>query len=185
MHRPKINRLFEVMQISGVKVFVHWSVLLISAIILVGAFDDPWLSITVLLSYYAVILIHECGHLIAARRVHCKVWSIELYPLWGITRFDEPYSRFDHGVIAWSGVLAQAVIAIPLVLWGRAAIISRFQPVNAMVVILGYFSLGVAAINLLPVPPLDGAIAWRLLPELFKRPSGRPTKREAGWRSWR
>ena len=49
------------------KVFTHWSVLLIGAIILMGALEEPVLAVTVLVSYYGVILIHECGHMIAAQ----------------------------------------------------------------------------------------------------------------------
>jgi hypothetical protein len=60
---PKLNKLFEVMEMRGVKVFVHWSVLLIGAVILLGAFDDPSLAFAVLGAYYGVILLHECGHM--------------------------------------------------------------------------------------------------------------------------
>jgi membrane-associated protease RseP (regulator of RpoE activity) len=38
-----------------------------------------------------------------------------------------------------------------------------------MIAILGFFSMGVAAINLLPFSPLDGATAWAIIPEAFKR----------------
>src|SRR5260370_7568794 len=41
MRPPKLNRLYEVMEINGVKVFVHWSVLLISAVVLLGAISQP------------------------------------------------------------------------------------------------------------------------------------------------
>jgi hypothetical protein len=34
------------------------------------------------------------------------------------------------------------------------------------------------ALNLLPVPPLDGAAAWRVVPEMF----GRAKRRIVGWR---
>ena len=85
MRLPKLNKLIEVMQIWGVKVFVHWSVLLIGTIILLGAVEDAPLAFTVLGAYYGVILLHECGHMVAAQRKGCAVWSIELYPIWGIT----------------------------------------------------------------------------------------------------
>ena len=101
-----LKKLIEIMQIRGVKVFVQWSVLLIGAIILLGAVEDAPLAFTVLGSYYGVILLHECGHVVAAQRKGCAVRSIELYPVWGITCFREPYSRRDHCVIAWGGVLA-------------------------------------------------------------------------------
>jgi hypothetical protein len=77
MRLPKLNKLFEVMEIRGVKVFAHWSVLLIGAVMLIGALEEPLLAVIVLTAYYSVILIHECGHMIAAQRKGCRVWSIE------------------------------------------------------------------------------------------------------------
>lgn len=185
MRAPKLNRLLEIMEIRGVKVFAHWTVLLIGAVILLGATSEPFLTFAVLGSYYGVILLHECGHMVAAQRKKCKVWSIELYPIWGITRFSQPYSRFDHCVIAWGGVVAQAIVAVPLIAVAETLGYTRFQPLNAILAIFGFFSLGVALFNLIPAPPLDGAVAWGLLPALFKRGAGRPAKREPGWRSWR
>jgi Zn-dependent protease len=185
MRLPKLNKLFEVMETRGVKVFAHWSVLLIGAVIMIGALEEPLLAATVLAAYYGVILIHECGHMIAAQHKGCRVWSIELYPIWGITRFSEPYSYFDRCVIAWGGVVAQAIVAVPLLIWTETFGYTRFPAVNAILTILGFFSLSVAVFNLLPIRPLDGAIAWGLLPAFLKRLRAKPARREPGWRSWR
>src|SRR5258708_36885313 len=111
MHPPKLNRLYEGMEINGVKVFVHWSVLLISAVVLMGAISEPATALAGLASYYGGIFLHECGHMVAAQRKHCAVWSIELYPLLGITRFSEPYSRFAHSATTRGGVVAQVIVA--------------------------------------------------------------------------
>ena len=92
--------------------------------------------------------------------------SIELYPIWGITRFGERYSRFDHCVIAWGGGVAQVIVGVPLVAWLEIFGYTRFQAVNAILAILGFSSLSMAVLNLLPVRPLDGAIAWGLPPAL-------------------
>ncbi len=182
---PKLNKLIEVTQIRGVKVFVHWSVFLIGALIILGAVEDAPLAFTVLGSYYGVILLHECGHMVAAQRKGCAVWSIELYPLWGITGFSEPYSQRDRCVIVWGGVVAQTLVAVPLLVWVEVFGYTRFQAMNAILAIFGFFSLSTIAINLLPIRPLDGAIAWPLLPVLFKRSPARQDKREPAWRSWR
>lgn len=173
------------MEINGVKVFAHWSVLLIGAIILLGATSEPAVALAGLGSYYGVILLHECGHMVAARRKHSVVWSIELYPVWGITRFSEPYSHFDHCVIAWGGIVAQLVVAVPIVVLTETFGYTRFQPLNAILAIFGFFSIFVAAFNLIPAAPLDGSIAWGILPALFKRSRSRTARRQPGWRSWR
>ena len=68
-------------RIAGISIGAHWSVLLIGAIMLFGAVSEPAMAFAILGSYYGVILLHECGHMIAAQRKHCRVWSIELYPL--------------------------------------------------------------------------------------------------------
>jgi len=182
---PKFKKLVEVMEIGRVKVFVHWSVILIGGVILCGAVEDPLLAFTVLAAYYGVILLHECGHMLAAQRKRCTVFSIDLYPIWGLTHFSEPYSRRDRCVVAWGGVVAQAIVAVPIIILVEIFGYTRFAPVNAILVLFGFFSLGMAGFNLIPVPPLDGATALRLLPSLFERPQVPRNMRKPSWRSWR
>jgi Zn-dependent protease len=63
---------------------------------------------------------------------------------------------------------------------------TRSDAVNVAVGVLGYYSLMVAAFDLLPLPPLDGAKAWYLIPELIKRARNRGNQppRKVGWRGW-
>jgi Zn-dependent protease len=104
-----------------------------------------------------------------ARHRGCVVWAIEVYPIHGITRYDAPRSELDRCVIAWGGVLAQAAIAIPLVAWVGAFGYTSLEPINAVIALLGFFSLAQAALNLLPIPHLDGSQAWQLFPLLIRR----------------
>jgi Zn-dependent protease len=173
----RFDKRTKIGQIRGVDIYVHWTVFLVAAIILAGVVRNPVLSLLGLAAYWGVLLIHETGHLIAAQRLGCPVFSIELYPIFGVTRFGTPWSRFDHCVIAWAGVLAQAAIAIPLVIWIAIFGYTRFEAVNMLFVILGFFSLAVAVFNLLPTPPLDGATAWGLFPALLARRRNRSSNR--------
>jgi Zn-dependent protease len=165
----RFDKLTNLMRIRGVDTYVHWSVFVVAAFILAGVLRHPGLTLMGLMAYVAVLMIHEFGHLVAAQRKGCAVSSIELYRLFGITRFATPWSRLDHCVIAWGGVLAQAVVAIPLVMWVGVFGYTRLEAINMLIAILGFFSLGVAAFNLLPIPPLDGATAWGLLPALVRQ----------------
>jgi len=182
----KLRKLTEIMQVRGVRVYAHWSVLLVGTLILFGALERPAETFAAWTAYFSVILIHECGHMIAAQRKGYEVLAIELYPIHGFARFQEPRSRYDHAVIAWGGVVAQAVVAVPLVTWVAIFGFTRFDAVNVAIGILGYYSLVLAAFNLIPAPPLDGAKAWYLIPELVKRARTRRTKpkRVVGWRGW-
>jgi hypothetical protein len=114
--------------------------------------------------------------------------GIELYPIHGFCRFEMPWSRFDHCVIAWGGVMAQAVVAIPLLLWIEVFGYSRFDPIDAVLGILGPYSLLVATFNLLPIGRLDGKIAWGIVPEFINRAKLRNNKKKkaaaGGWRSY-
>jgi len=92
----------------------------------------------------------------------------------------EPHSRFDHCVIAWGGVVAQLIVAVPIVVLTETFGYTRFQPLNTVLGCFGIFSLSVAVYNLIPAPPLDGSVAWGLLPALFRRAPARSAKREPG-----
>jgi hypothetical protein len=75
----KLKKLTEIMQIRGVRVYAHWSVLLIGTLILFGAIERPAETLAAWTAYFSVILIHECGHMIAAQWKGCEVTAIELY----------------------------------------------------------------------------------------------------------
>ncbi len=174
----RVQKLTRVMQIRGTDVFVHWSVFLIAGVMLAGVIRRPLVTVFALVAYLGVLLLHEFGHLIVAQWKHCEVFSIELYPIFGLTRYETPWSRFDHCVIAWGGVTAQAIVAAPIVIWITIFGYTRFDPVNALLALLGPFSLAVAAVNLIPTGRLDGATAWGLIPEIIRRVRRGGTKSE-------
>jgi len=181
--RPlKLRSLTHLLRIGGVDVFVHWSVLVIAALMIAGGTRKPLLAITVLACWMGVLLLHECGHMIMARRKRCRVLSIRLYPVFGLCEFETPWSRVDRALIAWGGVLAQAVIGIPLVVWILIIGYTPFEPLNAVLALFGFFSLAEAALNLIPKAPLDGAIAWDLIPALISRNREQRNKRPPVWR---
>ena len=110
--------------------------------------------------------------------------SFDLYPIFGLCCFQVPWSRYDHSVIAWGGVIAQMLVAIPLVVGLKVFGYSSFNSVNAVLVVLGPYSLMVAVFNLLPIGRLDGAVAWWIIPEAIKRVRARKVKKASAGR-WR
>jgi Zn-dependent protease len=180
--RSGFGKLTLLFRLDGVDVYFHWSVFVIAGFFLLGSIQRPGVTVTGLLCYLGMLLIHEFGHVIAARRLGCAVFGIELYPIFGFARFGSPWSRFDHCIIAWGGVLAQAVVAIPMILWVSFFGFTHSGPINAMLALLGFVSAGIALFNLLPLRGLDGATAWEIVPLLFRRmrsrrSTGRPTYR--------
>ena len=179
----RFERLTHVMRVRGVDVYLHWTVFAVIAFFLVGALQSPLLTLLGPLSYLSMIWIHEVGHAIVAHSRGSEVFEVVIYPIAGITRFQTPWSRFDHCLIAWGGVVAQLLVAVPIVLWITFFGFTLFQSVNAVLAILGYVSLGIAAFNLLPVPGLDGATAWGLFPALLSRDRSTRANQFRGWRS--
>jgi hypothetical protein len=163
IHFDKMTR---VMEIRGVDTYVHWSVFAVSAFILANVVSHPGLSILGLGCYYSVLLIHESGHLYAAQRKGGRVLSIRLYPVFALTTFEVPWSKLDHCVIAWGGVIAQALVLVPLITWVTVFGYTRLDAINMIFAILGFFSLGVVDLQP-PVRGLDGWIAWQIFPELL------------------
>jgi stage IV sporulation protein FB len=181
----KLGRLTRVARIRRVDVYVHWSVFLIAALILMGAVRLPLVTATGLTAYLSLLILHESGHLIVARLKGYEAFSIELYPIFGLARSEKPDSRFDLALVAWGGVLAQAVIGVPLALGVSLFGYTRCEALNAVLVILGGYSLCSAAFNLLPVRPLDGSVAWDLIPAYFEQKRIRKNRNAAPYRSAR
>jgi Zn-dependent protease len=159
----------KILEIQRVPVYANWSLVLFSVVILLGALERPAEALAAWCSFFGVLLLHECGHMYVAQKLGYPVDSIRLYPFFGLAIFAQPYSRYDYSRIAWGGVAAQAVISLPVLLYLAIFGFTRWDPVNIVLGIFGYYSAFVAACNLLPIPPLDGVVAWGLIPELIRR----------------
>lgn len=168
-------------RIRGATLYVHWSVLAVTAVLTLAAIEDALSTLFLIAAYLGLLLLHEYGHLLAAHRVRSRVTSIELYPFHGITRFDAPWTHLETCVVAWGGVLAQAAVAAPLILWAQIVGFTPFGPINAVMVVFGYYSGLMVVLNLLPVPGLDGATAWRIVPHQWRR-ARKTRRRTTGWR---
>ena len=181
----KLRRLIRVRRILGVDVYVHWSVLLICAAMFLGALRKPLATLIGVGAYLGVLIIHEASHLIMARLRGYDALSIEIYPILGIARFERPDSRLDRASIAWGGVLGQATVGVPLAVYVAVFGYTRWEALNAALVILGDLSLCIAAFNLLPIAPLDGSIAWDLVPAFIHGRQIRRNRRSTPYRSSR
>jgi Zn-dependent protease len=155
----------------GADVRAHWTLPLGAAVFSGGRFVPGfWLG------FFLLVLIHEVGHALLVRRFRCRVISIDIHGLGGVCRWNGSPSPIQRAHIAWGGVHAQlAVFGITvgaLALLGDpdarfvAQVVSAFTTTN----------LWLIALNLLPVPPLDGAEAWKL-PRLLRARSVRHRQR--------
>ena len=122
--------------------------------------------------FFFLMLIHELGHAAVAKWRRVKVLEIRLYAVHGLCRHEEPDHEVDDIWIAWGGVAAQAVVL--LIAW-----VARLQldelayllyPNTWLVLdILIPTNLTIIVLNMLPVPPFDGAKAWLVVPRLWAK----------------
>src|SRR4051812_20073129 len=143
-------------RLARAPVFVHWSVPLIVVLCAVASFKAPVRIAVLLTSILLLFLIHELGHTLVCRRLGVEVLAIRISLGHGQCVHEVPYSRWEEALIAWGGVAAQAIVAIPLimldVLWP-----THKGLLGPPIMILGYYSLFMIAFNLLPVAGLDGS----------------------------
>jgi Zn-dependent protease len=147
---------FTVGRLRGVPIRLHWT-LPVGALIFAGLSPVIWLAFAV------IVLVHEGGHALLVRRYGYQVLSIDLTGFGGMCRWAGRPTLHERGVIAWGGVLAQALLlavtvgVIAIVGWPTtalgASLAYAFTRTNAAIIVL----------NLLPMPPFDGAEAWSLV----------------------
>jgi Zn-dependent protease len=169
-------------RIFGAAIYVHQYVLIASAALIVLALGNWVLAITCLASYVAIIFAHEIGHAAVARCLGYEVTAIRVGLLHGRCEYEHPDSALDASLISWGGVLAQFLIAalvfaVASVLSGSFA--DHFGPI---VIFLGYMNIVIAAMNLTPWAPFDGALAWRIFPIILDKVRGEILVRRANKR---
>jgi Zn-dependent protease len=144
-------------RIRGVPVRVHWATPI--GALLVGRFQFrpvEWALFAVL------VLLHELAHAAAAQAFRLEVWSADLVPWGGQCVHERPRSDAALAVIAAAGPamnFALAFVALVALDAGHGVLPARVRDLVDTFALANVF---VGAVNLIPVPPLDGARAWKL-----------------------
>ncbi|MDE0855881.1 MAG: hypothetical protein OSA97_15815 [Nevskia sp.] len=150
-----------------IPVSMHWTVLLAL----------PWLwlmmgSVVAALvgsaAYFVLLVAHEFGHAAMARWRGCAVEGITLSGLHGETSHSYARNQRDDILIAWSGVGAQLLIlllalaATPLLQAGAGPLLSLLA--YPVLMVFTRWNLFLIIVALLPIGPMDGHRAWRVIP---------------------
>jgi Zn-dependent protease len=151
---------------KGVPVRLHWT-LPLGALLFSGGAIAPF----VWLGFFLLVLLHEVGHAIVVRRFGHRVTAIDITGFGGMCRWTGAASGVERSLIAFGGVAAQLLLlALTLVLIVLFPKLDRGWSAQLVSVFLST-NLWLAALNLLPFPPLDGHQAWRIAAEV-RRPGG-------------
>ena len=151
----------------GAPIRIHWTVPVV-ALMAGGLRFAPgaWLGLLL------VVLLHEMGHAFWARRFQMDVTEILIHGLGGHCAYLGTPSAKQRSIVAWGGVLAQSVvmaIALPVSIALPATNEIQHDLYGMLIATNAYIAL----FNLIPIPPLDGAEAWRLFSILLAERSRR------------
>jgi Zn-dependent protease/CBS domain-containing protein len=155
-------------RIAGIQVGVHWSWLVVFALMVwtlsTGVFPEtnPDLSEAAHLTmavvaaalFFASVLLHELGHALQARRERIEIDGITLWLFGGVATlrggFETAGAEFR---VAVAGPIVSLVLGI---LFVAMALVGLPEAAEAVAVWLGYVNISLLVFNLVPAAPLDG-----------------------------
>src|SRR5580765_1195316 len=157
----------------GIPIYLHWTFLLLPALVLWSRPADSKISLPVTFSVvllgFVCIVLHEFGHVLAARRFGIGTEDVTLYPIGGVARLKAmPEKPPEEILIAVAGPVVNVVIAMIL-----TAILLPVGLVNSDWVFHSFFgqvglyllstNVILVLFNLLPAFPMDGGRVLRAL----------------------
>ena len=170
----KLGRIF------GIDIKMHLTFLLI---LVWGAFRygdsaGPVYGVIVTLALFALVLLHELGHSLAAMGYGIPVKDITLLPIGGVARLERmPEKPLHELVVALAGPavnVALAAILLPLVVTLAAAQSTPFSlamltrpGLTGLLAFLLMANVSLAVFNMIPAFPLDGGRVLRAILGFF------------------
>ena len=152
----RLGRLF------GVPVYLHLTFLLLLGLVgllglVQGGLAAAFGGVVMIASVFGCVLLHEFGHILAARRYGIPTKDVILLPIGGVARLarmpDEPKQEL---VVALAGPAVNVAIAaalFPLISLGGGAFLAQLFAINVLL----------ALFNMLPAFPMDGGRVLRAL----------------------
>ncbi|MFV8754920.1 site-2 protease family protein [Nannocystaceae bacterium ST9] len=165
---------WRIATIAGIDVRIHVTFLALLAWIAWSAYSTTgtWAGaldgVVMILLVFTIVVMHEFGHALMARRFGVKTRDITLLPIGGVASLERmPERPRDELLVAIAGpavnvVLAAILATIAAILGLDLLPASPVEPVS-MLVRLVWINVALAVFNLLPAFPMDGGRALRAL----------------------
>jgi Zn-dependent protease len=169
----------KVGRLAGIDVYIHLTFLLLLAFLAVSYYlprrsvDDAVRGVVFVLAVFGVVLLHELGHALAARRYGIATRDITLLPIGGVARLGRiPDKPGQELVVALAGPLVNVVIAAGL--FAGITATGGFSPLEEFARdgtgLGGTFAermflvnVWLVAFNMIPAFPMDGGRVLRAL----------------------
>lgn len=164
---PRVNGSIRIGSVLGITIRLHWLLLVMVAVLLVlGGKQGLGFELGLVGLLFGIVLLHELGHSLVARRFGLRVVDITLWPLGGMARMSSiPESTRIEGLIAIAGPAVNFLLAgLGLLLAIATRVLERGSGGDEIVagtsarLFEGFvvLNLMMGAFNLLPAFPMDG-----------------------------
>jgi len=162
-------------RIAGIDVFMHVTFLLLLVWVGVSyylqrhSWADAWEGIIFIIAVFGIVVLHELGHALTARRFGIQTRDITLLPIGGVARLERmPEEPRQELLVALAGPAVNVVLAIALFLFlGFAAVSVGTNGFNLIggnfLVNMLWVNVFLAGFNLIPAFPMDGGRVLRAL----------------------
>jgi len=143
---------------KGSPIRIHWSVLLCAFFF--GRFQFVplyWIA------FFIVVFIHEAGHAIVIKHFRMRVDEIVLHGIGGYCRWSGNPTPKSRSLIAWGGIFAQ--FGLLLIAYTSFRAINPYHNTITQQIFRAFVTSNIWMIffNLLPIEPLDGDAAWKIV----------------------
>jgi Zn-dependent protease len=171
-----MNSSFRLGRVAGIEIGIHWSALLVVALIVwslsqgvfphtnPGLSDGAYLAMAAVaaLGFFTSILLHELGHAIQAQRDGIVIDRITLWVFGGVALLRDPLP--SAGAELRTAAAGPAVSLVLGLMFVVAALLLRLPAgVDGVLFWLGQMNLSLLVFNLIPALPLDGGRILRAL----------------------
>lgn len=162
-------------RIAGIDVFVHFTFLLLlgwvaaSHYLAHGDLAEAMSGLGFIVALFGIVILHELGHALAARRYGIRTRDITLLPIGGVARLERmPEDPKQELVVAFAGPAVNVVLAAGIYLGlllghGLAPISDAVRVGAGFLSQLFWVNVMLAVFNLLPAFPMDGGRVLRAL----------------------
>ena len=164
---------WKIGRVAGIEIHLHFTFLLLLAWVGLSHYlqrrdwNDAVSGLTFIIALFTIVVLHELGHALAARRFGIRTRDITLLPIGGVARLERiPEKPREELLVALAGpavnlVLAGLLFAI-LSLGRERSPLTEFSLVGGdLLTKLMWVNLSLAGFNLLPAFPMDGGRVLR------------------------
>jgi Zn-dependent protease/CBS domain-containing protein len=156
----KIGRVF------GINIYIHATFVLLLGWVafshIAGGVGAIWRGLAFIVAVFTIVVMHELGHALVAKRFGVRTRDITLLPIGGVARLERmPEKPIEELLVAAAGPAVNVVLA--LLLWAVLDMTGASTSPAGIGVVGGSFltklmwvNVSLAAFNLLPAFPMDG-----------------------------